>query len=345
MSPSWLGSAISAGGSFLGNLFGFGSQAATNKANMELAKYQYEKNLEMWNRNNEYNNPQNQMARLKAAGLNPNLVYGQGSVGNASSTPPQFEAPTMQAYTNFGDMGASSSFDQYMRAKDLESTIKNRDANTALIKAEESLRQYDLSVTGLKTLDQIATIAGKFLSNDERRILNQYIAQEKEALIKNTTAVTAGVLMDNEIKEAYGKPTAAANLHKIVTESDKNIAETNFTKGPKTAAAYAGAARDRSIASKTSWEETEARKTFRYRVWDLRIDNKLKNEELKRCDDITATVSANLAKIKAETGYISQKSLTEAQETLIKEYEANGMARHEAEKVAIELLKIFAPKL
>lgn len=32
-----------------------------------------------WNMMNEYNSPQAQMARLKAAGLNPNLVYGSGA--------------------------------------------------------------------------------------------------------------------------------------------------------------------------------------------------------------------------------------------------------------------------
>lgn len=38
-----------------------------------------------WRANNEYNSPYNQMLRLKAAGLNPNLVYGNGSVQNTSS--------------------------------------------------------------------------------------------------------------------------------------------------------------------------------------------------------------------------------------------------------------------
>jgi len=35
--------------------------------------------LEMWNRANEYNLPSAQMARLQEAGLNPNLVYGNGA--------------------------------------------------------------------------------------------------------------------------------------------------------------------------------------------------------------------------------------------------------------------------
>lgn len=42
-----------------------------------------------WNMQNEYNSPSAQMQRLKDAGLNPNLVYGNGTVGNSASAPRQ----------------------------------------------------------------------------------------------------------------------------------------------------------------------------------------------------------------------------------------------------------------
>lgn len=44
--------------------------------------------LMAWNMANDYNHPIQQMERLAAAGLNPNLVYGSGSVtGNTAGTP------------------------------------------------------------------------------------------------------------------------------------------------------------------------------------------------------------------------------------------------------------------
>ncbi|AXH74884.1 MAG: DNA pilot protein [Microviridae sp.] len=65
-----------------------------NKSNRQLAEYQYSKDLEMWNRGNEYNAPQAQMSRLKSAGLNPNLVYGSGAVaGQSAQSLPKFQAP------------------------------------------------------------------------------------------------------------------------------------------------------------------------------------------------------------------------------------------------------------
>lgn len=68
----------------------------TIQANKELAEYAYSRDLEMWNRQNLYNRPEEQMKRLKEAGLNPNLVYGTGSVsGNTSTQMPKYNAPTV----------------------------------------------------------------------------------------------------------------------------------------------------------------------------------------------------------------------------------------------------------
>lgn len=70
------------------NLF---ANAMTNrrarKYEREMAEYTYSKDLEMWNKQNEYNSPRMQMQRFFDAGLNPKLIYGQGSSGNAPSMP------------------------------------------------------------------------------------------------------------------------------------------------------------------------------------------------------------------------------------------------------------------
>lgn len=71
-------------------LSGIGAKKAAreyNKGQMELAKYQNEYNYKMWQEQNAYNSPAAQMARYQEAGLNPMLIYGQGSPGNASSAP------------------------------------------------------------------------------------------------------------------------------------------------------------------------------------------------------------------------------------------------------------------
>lgn len=49
-----------------------------------MAKYQNEFQRELWNENNAYNTPAAQMSRFKEAGLNPHLIYGKGTSGNAT---------------------------------------------------------------------------------------------------------------------------------------------------------------------------------------------------------------------------------------------------------------------
>jgi hypothetical protein len=67
----------------------------TIAANRAMAEYQYQKDLEMWNKGNMYNSPLEQMRRLKAAGLNPNMVYGSGSAaGMSAGQLPKYNAPT-----------------------------------------------------------------------------------------------------------------------------------------------------------------------------------------------------------------------------------------------------------
>lgn len=57
---------------------------AAAKAESELA---YQRSVAQWNAQNLYNSPEAQMQRFIQAGLNPHLIYGQGSAGNASGFP------------------------------------------------------------------------------------------------------------------------------------------------------------------------------------------------------------------------------------------------------------------
>ena len=79
----------------IAGLLGIGSSVASNigaKNRQNLANTQ---NVEFWNKQNAYNTPKAQMARLKAAGLNPALIYGSGATntGVAGSIAPSKPAP------------------------------------------------------------------------------------------------------------------------------------------------------------------------------------------------------------------------------------------------------------
>lgn len=91
-----IGAGLSAAGGLVNSILGRNTSIRntekTIQANKEMAKYAYSKDLEMWNLQNQYNSPEMQMERFKSAGLNPNLIYGQGNPGNATVIP-KYQAP------------------------------------------------------------------------------------------------------------------------------------------------------------------------------------------------------------------------------------------------------------
>lgn len=92
MSPELWAGIATAGLNQGGNII---STAMTNSANEDMQRRQNAWNLEQWNRNNAYNHPAAQLQRIKAAGLNPDLVYGQNAsgIGGSSSSPAQGSNP------------------------------------------------------------------------------------------------------------------------------------------------------------------------------------------------------------------------------------------------------------
>ena len=73
-----------------------GSNMLTNAGSLRRQKHADKINRAFWDMQNKYNHPTQQMSRLKEAGLNPNLIYGQsvaGATGSAGSIAPSKAAP------------------------------------------------------------------------------------------------------------------------------------------------------------------------------------------------------------------------------------------------------------
>lgn len=88
------------------NVYGAASHAERKSAR-SLMDLQLKQNKELFDYQNEYNAPINQIARLKQAGLNPGLMYGShGSTGNAANAAlAAAEVPKqMGAYTNLNQV-------------------------------------------------------------------------------------------------------------------------------------------------------------------------------------------------------------------------------------------------
>lgn len=96
------GSAVSAGSGLLGSLIA----GAYNRKRQQQSQEWAEK---MWNEQNEYNLPINQVRRLREAGINPNLAFGSAASTMSSNVPspphysesPDFGAPIQRGVSEY----------------------------------------------------------------------------------------------------------------------------------------------------------------------------------------------------------------------------------------------------
>lgn len=175
-------SVIGAGANLVGGMLsGFGAARAAkiqNRGNMDLAKYGYEQDLAQWHRSNQYNSPAEQMKRLEAAGLNPNLVYGSGSVvGNTSSGNPQFKSPSYQAVSPLEKIGpALGMLSQFQDFQVKNAQINNLRAQGELINNQaitEALNPEKIRAGIGLTKSQTSKTDEEALYVDSRRQLNE----------------------------------------------------------------------------------------------------------------------------------------------------------------------------
>lgn len=192
--------AIGAASSLLGNFFGsyHNEQMVeqTNANNRELIERQNQMNIEQWQRENAYNHPVNQMLRLRAAGINPGIMYGSGGVMNSSAPSPamqssrdvppqstfQIDPLTVAQIENIDaqtrKLNAEADSEEQMR----QSRIENLNASTAnLFEQNKKIVQEieNLKKSGKLTEKQIEqfkfdnAMRGKQYALDRKRLQNE----------------------------------------------------------------------------------------------------------------------------------------------------------------------------
>lgn len=191
---------------FLSNITkGIGKQVANvtgasagYEHNKEMAKYGYSKDLEMWNKQNQYNTPTAQMGRLEEAGLNPNMMYGQGSTSNTGNAKemPKYNAPTADFKSNPTAL---------ISMLGMFSDIQQKNANRKRIK--ESAEN-----TRLDNLYKLASMSDR-LQNVKSKAARELIQEEIDRATK-------------ELKiEKYSLDTETARINTEFKREDKRLYE------------------------------------------------------------------------------------------------------------------------
>lgn len=161
-------SAVPVVGQVAASVSDYFSNRSTNKTNLQIARETNEANYNLWKENNAYNTPEAQMARYRAAGLNPNMIYGQISSGNSSS-PASAQGAVMKA-TKFGDLGSMNAVMSYLQNRLNQSTIRLQDTQSSKNDAE-SVRTRTLTLNDqkdglLKDITYLEKLVGLYQSQN-----------------------------------------------------------------------------------------------------------------------------------------------------------------------------------
>jgi len=150
----------------------------TRKWNEKMYAQQRKDNLTDWATQNQYNSPAAQMQRLKEAGLNPNLVYGNGVDGN--STAPAKSADVKGWDPKNPDIGSAApaalAAFQNMRQSTLQAD---------LVKQQIELAKADTDIKKTTQLAQKLNIADKTFDLDFKKELKDTNLDYKRELLRN----------------------------------------------------------------------------------------------------------------------------------------------------------------
>ena len=152
---------ISGGFGLVGGLISHGDVKEQYKYNKKLQDNAFAHNVEMWNMQNAYNSPSSQMERLQAAGLNPNLVYGNGGATNTASDYPKYqagEAPQVANIRHASRQLALQGFQTALSAKLQEAQASNLDADTELKDTQKQLTSVQKEIAMIDKQFQQGTL-------------------------------------------------------------------------------------------------------------------------------------------------------------------------------------------
>lgn len=226
---------IGAGISAVGSLFSSGQSYKNQKKlldrqnayNVQMADTAYERDLDMWNRQNAYNSPSEQIERLKAAGLNPNLMYGNGADAGNASTPPSYNAPQSDINRYQGDFGiqdaanaVSNGINQYIQTKLGMANINNIQSNTAL----NNLRAIGQEISNAK--DEITRSRLQEVYDAQLRALdNQAINAMANARLADNRAITEEQTRALQISILKQKFQQLSFLNSLNPQQKEHLAE------------------------------------------------------------------------------------------------------------------------
>lgn len=289
------GAAISAIGSFFGNK---SNRKQSAEAFERESKFAREERLaqqqwieQMYEKNNSYNSPAAQMQRLKDAGLNPDLMYSRGDVGNATAPEAPAQAPTPRFNvipTNTYGQTAQIAADAGLKAAQArlaESESKKTDTEESLLTADYLLRKA-------RTESDIELNNSTIYVNHELGQLNH---AEAELAAKKLQEIDVAM---SEARERINTMKAQQS------EIDEKIVQMKF---------------DRYLRSKEF--ELLCKKTYQ----EIKESNSRIALNAAEVQDMMATQLARISNLNASTYMMKKQGLLASEQTMTELYKQTGI--------------------
>lgn len=219
--------------------------------NLNLARLQNRWNIDQWNRENVYNSPAAQMARYKAAGLNPDLIYDQQNLSAASPEMTSGDGSLPTDVSNLANKRTmldivSASLDNDIKREQVKSMRNQNALDSRKVDTEQALSYLTGDILSVENTD----LASKL----PFRAYQQYLSLVNSAKDSvNKTAENESRLVDLAIKKLD---------RKFKEESMQTMLE--------------------DLSEKLKITKAEAEyyvKTVSLRIEGLKMDNKLKENE------------------------------------------------------------------
>jgi hypothetical protein len=219
-------SLVGAGTGLLGGLFSIGARKKAFKRSKQLMDKQFKMDKQMWDYQNAYNTPLNQMRRLKEAGLNPALMYGQGTTGNANNMV-QSKFQELSPYMNATDIAQST-------AAGVQMSLSN--AQKANIQADTTYK----AIKGANETGQLGV--ARELAASQIALQTQKIEESKQSIVESKDRVLTGRATRSQIQSSITNDVinrmqtftninlTNAQIQKVKADTNKIITDTDMAR-------------------------------------------------------------------------------------------------------------------
>lgn len=180
----------------------------TRKWNEKMYEKQRQDNLSDWHMMAAYNSPAQQMARLKAAGLNPNLVYGNGANAEMGQAPKSSDMASWSPKAPEFDSG--SILASYQNARMTDAQVDNMQVQRDLMNAEKALKDAQ------KIRELFSVKAGQQDYQQKSELFPFLLEAQKASIAK--------LIQDTKASEANTQFTLDSNARAQAMQS-KNLEE------------------------------------------------------------------------------------------------------------------------